>query len=251
MKKLIQVSSIPFLNFFSKLSFVEETHTYTVEGSKIPSTSSLIKKYVEPFDSKKISYFVAKKRGITQKEVLAEWKAIADKACEVGTNVHLYGEDYVLGRPSAAFNLKCKAIEKFWEELPSHIQPVCLELQMYHLKYMYAGTADIILYNTKTDKYIIGDYKTNKDLFKNYKGKKMLLPFNGLLDCPLSKYKLQASYYQILLEQMEGVEVEERWVIHLLPDGTYKVHKPEDLTEKLKQELDDNFGDNSEGTTTI
>jgi hypothetical protein len=116
---------------------------------------------------------------------------------------------------------------------------------------MYAGTADIILYNTKTDKYIIGDYKTNKDLFKNYKGKKMLLPFNGLLDCPLSKYKLQASYYQILLEQMEGVEVEERWVIHLLPDGTYKVHKPEDLTDKLKQELDDNFGDNSEGTTTI
>ena len=50
---------------------------------------------------------------------------------------------------------------------------------------------------------------------------------------------------------MEGVKVEERWVIHLLPDGTYKVHKPEDLTDKLKQELDDNFGDNSESTTTL
>ena len=57
---------------------------------------------------------------------------------------------------------------KFWRDLPTYIIPVFTELQMYHLKKMYAGTADIILFNTKTEKYIIADYKTTKDLFKKF-----------------------------------------------------------------------------------
>ena len=96
-----------------------------------------------------------------------------------------------------------------------------------------AGTADIILYNTKTNKFIIADYKTNIDLFKNYKGKKMLIPFQDKLDMPFSKYELQLSFYQNLFEQC-GYEVEDRKIIWLREDGTFEVYKTEDLTEKLK-----------------
>ena len=99
-----------------------------------------------------------------------------------------------------------------------------------------AGTSDIILFNNKTGKFIIADYKTNEDLFKNYKGKTLLAPFEDLLDSPYNKYQLQLSMYQLLFEQC-GFEVESRRIIWLKPNGTYENFKTEDLTQKLLKEL--------------
>ena len=58
---------------------------------------------------------------------------------------------------------------------------------------MFGGTADIILYNTKTNKYIIADYKTNEDLFKNFKGKKLNGVFSKHLENGYNKYQIQFS----------------------------------------------------------
>ena len=69
------------------------------------------------------------------------------------------------------------AIMKFWGDLPPHVIPIIMEAKMYHKEQLYAGTADGILYNTLTGKYIIIDYKTNIDLFKNYKGQKDVRTF--------------------------------------------------------------------------
>ena len=107
---------------------------------------------------------------------------------------------------------------------------------MFHKEFMFAGTADILLYNTVTGMFIIGDYKTNKDLFKNFNGQKMLGPFNNMLDCAFSKYQLQLSYYQILFEQT-GLKVSSRKLIWLLPDGTYKMYNMDDHTKVLKEQL--------------
>ncbi len=226
--------------FFKALTFNEDAHQYFVNGEKIRSSvSKVIKNFVVPFDSENVSYAIAKKRGVSKKEVLAEWKAISDEACERGTRVHLFGEEYPFNK-----NLKpsCKqeeAIVKFWEDVPDHIVPAVMELKMYHKKFLFAGTGDILLYNKKTGKYIIGDYKTNKDLFKNYKGKKLTGIFNFLLDMPLNKYQLQLSFYQILFEQV-GFEVEGRKIIWLLKDGTYKMYDTVDYTKELSQYLKNN-----------
>ena len=99
-----------------------------------------------------------------------------------------------------------------------------------------AGTADIILYNTKTNKFILADYKTNEDLFKNFKGKKLLAPFDNLLENSFNKYQLQLSMYQLLFEQC-GYEIESRRVIWLKPDGSFENLKTEDYTHILKNEL--------------
>jgi hypothetical protein len=223
-----------FLDFFSALSFQSDIHKYFVKGVPINrSVSALIKDYCLPFNSHALSLGVAKKRGITQAEVLAEWKQTADEAIQKGNQAHLFGELYPFNRglrPQSQYDI---AIMKFWSDLPEYIIPVTMELQMYHIEKMYAGTADIILYNTKTKRYIIGDVKTNKDLFKNFKRQKLTGRFNHLLDTPLNKYQIQLSYYQILLEQTE-VEVSHRKVIWLLPDGTYKIYECEDLTQYLK-----------------
>ncbi len=218
-------------NFFSELEFDAVKHAYKVDDRSLESVSSVISGFTEPFDADRIAGYVAKSRKISKEEVLAEWDAKRDAACDKGNRVHDFGENYTGScTPSDGYE---KAVCAFWDTLPEHIEPFLMELKMFSLETGMAGTADIILYNTKTNKFIIADYKTNIDLFKNYKGKKMLIPFQDKLDMPFSKYELQLSFYQNLFEQC-GYEVEDRKIIWLREDGTFEVYKTEDLTEKLK-----------------
>lgn len=68
------------------------------------------------------------------------------------------------------FNAQEEAVVKFWKELPEHIILVGVEIRMYHFSLLYPGTMNILLFDTKNQTYIIADYKTNKDLFKNLSG---------------------------------------------------------------------------------
>ena len=226
--------------FFTGLEFNEEQHTYNVKSRYLTSVSKTISKYVEHVDFDMIAGFVAKKRTketgryTTKAMILAEWEAKKNNSCTQGTNVHLFGETYVKGmRPTNGFE---SAIVRFWDSIPDHIQPFLFEIQMFSEELGIAGTADIILYNTKTNKFILADYKTNEDLFKNFKGKKLLAPFDNLLENSFNKYQLQLSMYQLLFEQC-GFEVESRRIIWLKPNGTYENFKTEDLTQKLLKEL--------------
>lgn len=225
------------LDFFKDLSFDERNHLYKVNNTKINSSvSKIIKNFVDPFDSYKVSLRVSKNTNVSQKELLKKWKKEKDQACNKGKNVHLFGEHYPFDKNLKAKDNLEKAIVKFWNDLPRTVVPVMTELKMYHKKYLFAGTADILLYNTITKKFIIADYKTNKDLFKNYKNKKMLGLFNNLLDCPYNKYQLQLSFYQILLEQV-GLEVSSRKLIWLTPTSNYKLYSTDNYTSLLKDYL--------------
>lgn len=232
---MVQAEDI--LNFFRDLTFEPEAHIYHVNG--VPTTGSVtdrIKRYYNPFDAKKKSLEISLRDDIPQEEVLASWNNAGEIARIKGNKAHLFGELYPFNRnlrPQSQYDV---AIMKFWNDLPEYVIPVLTEARMYHLKYLYAGTADIILYNTETQKFIIGDYKTNKDLFKNFAGEKMLSPFNNLLNCPFNHYQLQLSYYQLLLQQIENVEVSYRRIVWLLPNGEYRLFDTEDYTEILKLE---------------
>jgi hypothetical protein len=225
-------------DFFSGLQFNSQEHVYKHGGRQLSSVSSVIKKYVEPFNANLIAGFVAKKRGITKAEVLQEWEDKKNEACDKGNRVHDFGESYghnLLG----THNVNCtpsdeyeKAVLAFWDSIPDHIEPFMFELQMFSVELGIAGTADIILYNIKTGKFIIADYKTNIDLFKNFKGKRMLSPFEYLLDSPFNKYQIQLSLYQHLFEQ-SGFEVESRRIIWLRPNGTFEMYLADNLINKL------------------
>jgi hypothetical protein len=232
----IENMKIHVRSFFANLDFNAEEHLYKYDGKSLISVSGVIKKFTEPFDADKIAGFVAKKRSreegrkVTKAEILQEWEDMKNHACDQGTSVHNFGENYTKdSKPTNGFEI---AIESFWKSLPEHIVPFMFELQMFSEKLGIAGTADIILYNIKTGKFIIADYKTNKDLFKNFKGKKMLKPFTNLLDSPFNKYQIQLSMYQHLFEQC-GFEVEKRVVIWLKPDATFETYETENLISKI------------------
>lgn len=228
------------LTFFNDLSFEETEHKYHVNGNLIKlSVSGVIKKFVKYVDFSKKATEKDLRLNLPIGTTAKQWENNKQRACKLGSNVHLFGELYPFNKHLEPRNEYEKAIVKFWNDLPSNIVPVVMELQMYHKEYMFAGTADILLYNKDTDSFIIGDYKTNKDLFKNFKGKTLLYPFNDMLDSPYSKYELQLSFYQILFKQL-GFKVSSRKLIWLKPSSEYVIYNTEDYTKKLKDYLNKN-----------
>ena len=226
-------------NYFKDLWFEEKEHRYTYKGKVVSiSVSGLIKRHSNEFNSNAISLAISRRGQYSQQEVLAQWEEKAEEGKQKGNDAHNFAEKYAYDRTLLPTNNYQKAVVAFYTDLPEHIQLVEVELKMYNKQYKFAGTCDILFYNTKTQKYIIGDFKTNIDLFKNYKNQKLKFPFSFLLDCSFGKYELQLSYYQLLLEQL-NIEVEKRKIIHLLPDGTYIIYDTQDLTQLLTSELDE------------
>jgi len=222
---------------FQKLTFKEKEHQYLVEDKPLQgSVSGLIKQFYETPDFDAIAPYSAAKRGITTEEIQKEWKDNNLEAITRGSRVHLFGENYPYNRSLIPSCPQEQAVVKFWSDMPEHIILVGVELRMYHFLKLFGGTADIILFDTKTQTYIIADYKTNRDLYKNFKGKTMTGPFSHLLDCPLNHYVIQLSYYQLLLEQI-GIKVSRRIVVWLDLEGQYTMIDTDDVTGILRQTL--------------
>ncbi|GAG57217.1 unnamed protein product, partial [marine sediment metagenome] len=174
-------------------------------------------------------------------QVKKQWDTKRINAANNGTRTHTFGEKYVISclRPSNEQEL---GIVQWWMDLPDHIVPVALELKVF-IAGLYAGTADIILLNLKTGKLIIGDYKTNEKLYKNYKGQKLYFPFEDLLDHGFNKYQIQFAHYQLALENA-GFEVETCWLIWLTRDEkNFKFYKQK-TTKNFTKELKDYYGYN-------
>lgn len=239
---------------FDRLVFDEPSHTYKVVGQGLTAVSNVIKEFVRPFDRKKISGFSAKKEGISQTQILKRWDNIRDEACANGTRAHDFGERYVIDKYGVPTNLTFDSVEqhlkegeelspkelaliKFWDKKPEWYVPVCLELRMFCVEMGVAGTADIILLDKRDNTLVIADYKTNKDLFKNYKDQKLLGIFKDLKDCPYSKYVIQLSMYQILLEKT-GYKVSRRFLVWLKEDGDYEIFNTPDVTDRLIKHFD-------------
>lgn len=233
---------------FKKLNFVESTHVYTVDGKKIPSTSSLIKQFYKDFDAEKVSYFVAKKNGTTQQQVLDEWQSTNEEAIDRGTRVHYFAEDYCRKLDVKPTCIQTQAVVDFWQSLPAYYELVFVELQMYDENYWYAGTTDFVLLDLRDGSLVLGDYKTNKDLFKSYNY--MNPPFDMLEDNNYNHYQIQLSYYQILIEQL-GYTVSNRMLVWLNIEGGFEIHNTSDFTKTLKKTFNDNRGSNTKNTKPL
>jgi len=222
-------------NYFKKLYFNEEQgHKYTLDDKILISVSTILKSFIAPVDWNQKAHGTAYKKGVTVGQIKRNWAYERDISIVQGHRTHHFGELLGPNCREPETNQE-RAILKFWSNVDKNRYiRVAKEVRMYHKTLFFSGTCDFILYDTWTNTFVIGDYKTNKDLFKNYMNKKMLFPFDMLLDNPLSHYEIQLSLYEILLEQLQ-IPVSERWVIWLMNDGkcrekkmapaSYKVYK--------------------------
>lgn len=255
-------------SYSNKLKFIEETHQYFLDGEEYDCVSHVTHKY-SPFDQEKVAnetYLRAKDNpnnkyfGMTVKEIIKQWEDHSADACEKGTNVHAFAESlfYVLtgtGDPvpgtEDAFdgnmnpmprNKKEEAVVKFWNDLPENFIPVLAETKVFNQRgEKYAGTFDVLFYyydEKRPDRsgLVITDWKTNADLYKNFNQQTMLAPFDDYLDQPIGYYRLQFACYQIPIEYL-GYKVIGRRLIWLKEDGEYDKIRIDDLSSRMKREL--------------
>lgn len=225
--------------YFKGLTFDAIEHKYYVNNIPIAkSVSKIIDEFGEKKDWNQIALRFALKKNMTQQQVLDMWAKKNKAACDNGHIVHDFAENLTMH--STPSQPKEYAVIKYWKtlekEFPGRYILLGVEIRMYHKILLFSGTCDFILFDRLTRTFIIGDYKTNEDLFKNYNGETLLEPFRFLLNSPYNKYQIQLSLYQILFEQM-GWKVSERWVVYLQSDGNYKKYDCYDYTTHLKESV--------------
>ena len=182
-----------------KLIFDYENHSYIdTLGNEYISVTTLVSSFFEKFESEKISYFYAKKHGLSQQEVLEKWKLIGDRAAEKGHEIHrLLYEKFKQKKES-----NNKQVELIYNDIikKKKLIPIYLEKILFSYDHNLAGTVDSVFLTPNKDKYIIIDWKTSKQIdYTNKFGKKGFKPFNRYPDCNYIHYSIQLKLYEFLL----------------------------------------------------
>lgn len=183
-------------NDFKDLVFHEDIHKYFLDNEPLRGVTTTIKElYVKPFPYR-IAKFSGAKRGLTEDEELFRWKEAGRIACEKGHKVHSIIENEIIDENIKSFN-----IDNILAEY--NCIPIIPECKVYSKIYKFAGTFDLLVYNTVTNRYEVWDWKTNKDIYKNFKFQSLLPPFQDYLDMPLNHYKIQLAMYSLCLNEVD------------------------------------------------
>ena len=222
-----------------ELTFVEDTHTYTMKNSKNelksdwPSVSKIMKYFYEEFDSEGISLRMAKGDLEVQQQLLSEWKSAADYSINVGSRVHfllekksleIFGLEKEVRQPEFECDFEqilrsdsmVHAGTNFLETMKDRGALLLdTELILGDYELGYTGAPDKMWLIENKDKTDIGlictDYKTNKpkNFESNYFTKKMKTPFEKLDDTALGHYSTQLPFYcKLLLKMLKGSKYE-------------------------------------------
>lgn len=222
-----------------ELTFVEDTHTYTMKNSKgelksdWPSVSKIMKLFYTEFDSEGISLKKANGDPEVQQQLLDEWKAAADYSINVGSRTHfllekksleLFEIDKEVRQPIFDCNFEqilksdsmVSAGTNFLETMKERGALLLdTELILGDDELGYTGAPDKMWLIENKDKTEIGiictDYKTNKpkNFEASYFTKKMKYPFETLDDTALGHYSTQLPFYcKLLLKMLKGSKYE-------------------------------------------
>ena len=255
-------------DMFKDLLFVDKTHQYYLHGKNLYSVSAVTSWYKPKFDSDSKAkemyekYYddpSSKYYHMEVDQILEQWENTKNTACIKGTDCHEFGEScfyFMLGQydnilPEFKNRLsdgkfysetpKEEAVVNFWIDLPECFIPIAAENMVYVEELGYAGTFDILFYYDATiigrpeseSGFVIFDYKTNTNLFRNFNNETLLPPFNDLLNCSINTYKLQLSLYQLALNKI-GCVVRGRRLIWLKDDYTYEKFDLNDYSKRLE-----------------
>lgn len=219
-----------------QLTFVEDTHTYTMLDEKgnlrsdFPSVSKVMKLFYEEFDSEGISYRKAKGDPYEQQRLLEEWAAAGEYSVNIGSRCHYFLEEHTLKEfginkvvRQPIFDCNAEQIVKSdtmivagkrYIDLLKERGCVLIDTEMVlgHPELEYTGQPDKVWLVVGTNGNIgilITDWKSNKP--KNFEiskfTKKMKHPFNDLPDNALGHYNTQLPFYgRLILKMLEGTK---------------------------------------------
>lgn len=279
-----------------KLIFKEDGHKYNdTNGNDYISTTTILHSLAPAFDKKYWLKKKAKELGISEKRLEQQWQDITDEACSRGTKTHNGLEDgiktssmfkaavkymirdngemiTIADLPNINLNVKQLDIKEFIDATENKYPQVYdifhyytnagykiyAEIGAFLMDFLISGTIDVLC--IRDDKFVIGDWKTNRgglkfeagyykkdktqkpnQLTNDWVAKKefLLPPVNHLPNCNGSIYNLQLSMYAFMVESILGIPNAGLWLCHIdsdfvlneygmpkrFPDGLYHVKK--------------------------
>jgi len=279
----------------TKIYFNEADHKYTDDnGTTYTSVTTVVGKYGNEFDSRKTalacevagknpsSSKYEKYKGKSAEQILAEWDKNRDDACEKGTLKHLFIEEALLSCASHEKfedrmftiedikpDLGVLDIQKFEEIMSDRFPKIYKtikvlhsqgfrffpELVVFNKEYKISGTIDLFV--VKDDKFLIIDWKTNRDEIRfecgyfekdgdgNRSGrfvedkKKMKGPLFFVPDSTGNHYTLQVSGYAWIAEQFGYSNINQNMIFQIRDIeesevvNIYKLKDMRDLAQKM------------------
>ena len=227
------------LKVFDKYKFFENEHYYTYKDKRVGiSVTRYISQFENEFDSDTLSQKVADKNGISQFEVLNEWKRKGEYSCLKGTAIHEWLQDNYANRE---YKFDLSQLEEYPEyykiEDVEHLKQMAIDfINDYKNRYILIGdeilcgipdfdiasAIDLLFYDTVNNEVVLADIKTNTDL-KGWKNtpsyvKKMLQPLENIKDITFEHYKIQLSIYRYFLEEYAHIPISDNMFIVYLSE---------------------------------
>ena len=212
-----------------KVEFIEDTHSYLLNGKRLTSITQYISKFKQPFDTERIAGAYARKHALSVEYVIDMWDKKGKAACETGTYIHSIFEDYILKVDHVEQDYpKKETANLIIKELfdSGRLTPVEAEYIVYNDN--YAGQVDCIAKNNEGEHFII-DWKTNSKIDFGNHWQKMKDDYSELDDCSFNHYSIQLSAYRQLCKEYD---IKGCYIVHL-EENKYSFIKAKNMTVNL------------------
>ena len=240
---------------FGKYIFIEDGHYYLCNGKRVGiSTTGLIGQYENHFDSETISQQVANKRGVSQQEILEEWRIENLHSTIKGSMVHEFaqslweGKEYKFDYSNIPSEIDIERLKNdvnklipqainFYNDYKDMYELIGCEVFLGDEDFDECGATDQILYNKYTGGIAIIDYKTNKEIKReSYKHQKMLIPLHKYDDCNYIHYSIQLSGYKYKFEKNTELKVDETFIVYFSTSAkNYEIIEPLNMENDVKK----------------
>jgi len=252
-----------------RITFDEESHTYTIDGSREGwiSCTQFIHGFYEEFNAdvtiKKMmsspKWKDSKYFGMKAEDIKAQWSASANEASTAGTRMHLDIEHFNNAEPIG--NLKGDDWEPNqspeWEYFLKYDQwrvkkgfiPYRTEWLVFKEDIKLAGSIDMI-YKKPDGTLAIYDWKRAKEIRMENPFQKMLSPIDNLPDTNYWHYSLQLNIYRRILEELYDVVVSELALVVLHPNNSsFKVVRLNIMDDEVSEMFADRAKKLLDGTS--
>lgn len=242
------------LDTFKDYEFFDSTHTYYYKENKVAiSTTGLIHQYSNEFDKWEMSANVARKRGVSQIDVLKEWEIENLHSTIKGSMIHEFAQSLWEGNKNYIFkydNLPdlinkrrlqeelCKMSGQainFYNDYKDMYDLIGCEIYLGVPDFDECGATDMLLMNKFTKELLVIDFKSNKKIdYESYGHKKMKVPLQKYEDCNYIHYSLQLNAYAYKIEYMTGLKVKDKLLIYFdCNKDNYEVIEPLELRKEV------------------
>ena len=198
----------------------KENHIYQLNDDpnfEFKSVTTFVGDFFEKFDAQgvatKLTKTHPKYKHLTIDELLGQWK----KKAEYGTFVHEEIEYYINDKTPPTDDRSIRAIK--WLQgyrIQSNYQ-LHSEKIIYSKELNLAGTIDLLMYDKKSNSYIIVDWKTSSKIdtsgFRHKTGNHDIT--RNLEDCNYNHYSLQLSLYRYILENFYDLKISNQMIVHI------------------------------------